>query len=171
MEKFINKIAKEIFVSRKGDFKDLIVVMPGKRAGLFFKKALSELSDKPLWSPELYSIESWLEEISGLAILDRTSLIFEMYISYVEVFPVKEQDSFEAFIRWAPTMLTDFNDIDAYIKNPSRLFSYLHDTKKVELWTPNGAKPSVVVSKYLRLWELLGELFTNLFCKSCLLLF
>ena len=161
MEKFINKIAKEIFVSRKGDFKDLIVVMPGKRAGLFFKKALSELSDKPLWSPELYSIESWLEEISGLAILDRTSLIFEMYISYVEVFPVKEQDSFEAFIRWAPTMLTDFNDIDAYIKNPSRLFSYLHDTKKVELWTPNGAKPSVVVSKYLRLWELLGELFTN----------
>tara|TARA_B110000444_G_scaffold253825_1_gene285336 strand:+ start:2354 stop:5179 length:2826 start_codon:yes stop_codon:yes gene_type:complete len=161
MEKFINKIAKEIFISRKGDLEGLIIVMPGKRAGTFFKKALSELSENPLWSPKLYSIESWVEEISGLTILDRTSLIFEMYLSYVEVFPAKEQDSFETFIRWAPTMLTDFNDVDAYIDKPSVLFNYLHDTKKIELWTPKKTKPSQIVTKYIRLWELLGELFTN----------
>jgi hypothetical protein len=121
--------------------------MPGKRAGTFLKKALSELSDKPIWAPKIYSIESWLEEISGLTILDRTSLMFEMYTSYVAVFPSNEQDSFEEFVKWAPTTLTDFNDIDAYVESPETLFNYLHDAKKIEHWSPKNAEPTITVKK------------------------
>lgn len=161
MEKFISRIAKQIFSSRNGELEGLTIVMPGKRAGTFLKKALSELSDKPIWAPKIYSVESWLEEISGLTILDRTSLMFEMYTSYVAVFPSNEQDSFEEFVKWAPTTLTDFNDIDAYVESPETLFNYLHDAKKIEHWSPKNAEPTITVKKYLRRWNLLGELFTN----------
>lgn len=161
MEKFINKVAKKIFSSRNGDLEGVIIVLPGKRAGTFLKKALSELTNKPLWSPKIYSIESWVEEISGFAILDRTSLVFEMYSSYISVFPSNKFDTFEEFIKWAPAMLSDFNEIEAYIKNPETLFSYLHDTKKIEHWSLDNTKPSDAVLKYLKLWSLLNNLFKH----------
>ena len=161
MEKFINKIAQTIYASKKEKLEDLCIVLPSKRAGTFFKQALADLSDVPLWMPKIYSIEDWLEELSGYAILDRTSLLFELYISYQEVFPKEEQDSFEAFLKWAPMLLTDFNDIDAYLEQPNKLFDYLHQAKKIEAWTPLSGETSDMVNNYLRFWELMGLLFVN----------
>ena len=161
MEKFINKIAKTIYTSKKEQLEDLCIVLPSKRAGTFFKQALADLSDVPLWMPKIYSIEDWLEELSAYAILDRTSLLFELYISYQKVFPKEEQDSFESFLKWAPMLLTDFNDIDAYLESPQKLFDYLHQAKKIEAWTPIGGETSDMVNNYLRFWELMGLLFVD----------
>ena len=57
MEKFINKIAQTIYASKKEKLEDLCIVLPSKRAGTFFKQALADLSDVPLWMPKIYSIE------------------------------------------------------------------------------------------------------------------
>ncbi len=161
MEKFINKIAQKIYETKQHQLEELIVVMPSKRAGTFFKQALAELSDTPLWMPKIYSIEEWLENLSGFTIIDKTQLLFEMYISYQNVFPKEEQDSFEAFLKWAPMLLTDFNDVDAYFEEPQKLFNYVHQAKKIEAWTPLEGEPSKVVKNYLRFWELMALLFTD----------
>jgi len=58
-------------------------------------------------------------------------------------------------------LLTDFNDIDAYLEQPNKLFDYLHQAKKIESWTPLNGETSDMVSNYLRFWELMGLLFTN----------
>ncbi|GIR12180.1 MAG: hypothetical protein CM15mP23_07550 [Cryomorphaceae bacterium] len=97
MDKFINKIAKQIYDTKQDQLEKLSIVLPSKRAGIFFKQALSDLSDIPIWMPKIYSIEEWLEELSGFTIIDKTQLLFEMYISYQNVFPKYEQDSFEVF--------------------------------------------------------------------------
>ena len=81
MKKFINKIAETIYASKRDTLEELCIVLPSKRAGTFFKQALADLSEVPLWMPEIYAIEEWLEEISGFTILDRTTLLFELYIS------------------------------------------------------------------------------------------
>ena len=81
-----------------------------------------------------------------------------MYISYQNVFPKDEQDSFEVFLKWAPTLLTDFNDIDSYFEHPQNLFNYIHQAKKIEAWAPLGGEPSEMVKNYLRFWELMGLL-------------
>lgn len=161
MEKFISKIARRLYQNKKDQLEQLIVVMPSKRAGTFFKKALAENSDSPLWMPKIYAIEEWLEELSGLSILGKTHLIFEMYISYQNVFPKEEQDSFEDFLRWGPTLLKDFNDIDAYSNKPEEVFNYIHQAKKIESWSPSGGGPSSLVQNYLRFWELMGLLFVD----------
>lgn len=161
MEKFINKIARNLYDSRLDQLEDLIIVLPSKRAGTFFKQALSDISDVPLWMPKIYSIEEWLEELSGYVIIDRTQLLFEMYISYQNVFSKEEQDSFEAFLKWAPMLLTDFNDIDSYLEQPQKLFDYLHQAKKIEVWKPFDGETSEMVGNYIRFWELMGLMFLD----------
>ena len=158
MDKFINKIAKKIYDRKRHQLEELNIVLPSKRAGIFFKACSSNLSDVPLWMPKIYSIEEWLEELSGYTIIDKTPLLFEMYISYQNVFPKDEQDSFEAFLKWAPMLLTDFNDIDSYFEQPQKLFNYIHQAKKIEAWTPLSGEPSEMVKNYLRFWELMGLL-------------
>lgn len=161
MEKFINKIARELYTSKAEQLENLIIVLPSKRAGTFFKQALAQCSDVPLWMPKVYSIEEWLEELSGCAILDRTQLLFELYVSYQHVYPKEEQESFEAFLKWAPTLLTDYNDIDAYLEHPAHLFDYLHQAKKIESWSPADGDASAMVKNYLRFWQLMGQLFED----------
>ena len=161
MDKFINKITKQIYDTKQYQLEELTVVLPSKRAGTFFKQAFSDLSDIPLWMPKIYSIEEWLEELSGFTIIDKTQLLFEMYISYQNVFPKDEQDSFEVFLKWSPMLLTDFNDIDTYFEQPQKLFNYIHQAKKIEAWTPLGGEPSKMVKNYLRFWELMDLLFTD----------
>ena len=161
MDKFINKIAKRIYDTKQHQLEELTIIFPSKRAGTFFKQALSELSDIPLWMPKIYSIEEWLEELSGFTIINKTQLLFEMYISYQNVFPKDEQDSFEVFLKWAPTLLTDFNDIDSYFEQPQELFNYIHQVKKIETWTPSDGEPSEIVKNYINFWELIGLLFAD----------
>ena len=57
MDKFINKIAQKIYDTKQHQLEELNIVLPSKRAGTFFKQALSNLSDTPLWMPKIYSIE------------------------------------------------------------------------------------------------------------------
>ena len=64
--------------------------------------------------PKIYSIVEWLEVLSGFTIIDRTQLL-ELFISYQEVFPKKDQDSFDVFVKWAPALLADFNEIASYL--------------------------------------------------------
>ena len=161
MDKFINKIAKKIYHTKRHMLDELIFVLPSKRTGIFFKQALSNLSDVPLWVPKIYSIEEWLEELSGFTIIDKTPLLFEMYLSYQSVFPKDEQDSFDVFLKWAPMLLKDFNDIDSYLDQPQKLFNYIHQAKKIETWTPLGSEPSDMVKKYLRFWELMALFFAD----------
>ena len=134
MDKFINKVTKQIYDTKQHQLEELTVVLPSKRAGTFFKQALSELSDIPLWAPKIYSIEEWLEELSGFTIIDKTPLLFEMYISYQNVF-LKMSKTRLKFLKWAPMLLTDFNDIDSYFEQPQKLFNYIHQAKKIEAWT------------------------------------
>ena len=72
MDKFINKIAKQIYDTKQYQLEELTVVLPSKRARTFFKQALSDLSDVPLWAPKIYSIEEWLEELSGFTIINKS---------------------------------------------------------------------------------------------------
>ena len=58
MDKFINKIAKKIYDRKQHQLEELNIVLPSKRAGIFFKHALSNLSDVPLWIPKIYSLKS-----------------------------------------------------------------------------------------------------------------
>ena len=56
MKPFLKELAEKI-IARHTKPEELTIVFPNRRAALFFRKYLAELLAKPIWSPNLISIE------------------------------------------------------------------------------------------------------------------
>lgn len=163
MQTYLEKCASYVFNKYPEKLGDICVVFPNRRAGLFFKKYLSVHLDKPAWAPSTYSIEDFIAEITKLQIIDNVDLIFELYDIHKQIEKENSQQ-FEEFIKWAPVMLADFNDIDEYLVKAESLYKELNETKAISVWNL-GRKPLTEFEKnYIRFfnnmlsyYELLNE--------------
>jgi hypothetical protein len=59
------------------------VVLPNKRAKIFLIEALK--SDGNILSPEIISIEDFIQDIAGIRTVDPIELLFEFYDVYLSV--------------------------------------------------------------------------------------
>jgi len=112
MDTFLKHIATDLFTRYGEKISDLCIVFPNRRASLYFKKYLSELTNKPIWAPATTTINELMQEISELNIADNIKLLFELYTIYKQV--KKSEESFDDFYFWGEMMLNDFDDIDKY---------------------------------------------------------
>ena len=123
MQSFLNQIIEELW-KKNASFDNLVFILPGKRAGTFLKNGISEIVGRTIFAPEIYSIESFIEVISGLSYATSTQQLFELYSSYLQT-GTDEKESFYSFSKWGQILLQDFNEIDRYLVPPDKLFSYL----------------------------------------------
>ena len=70
MDSFLYRVAASYYKNHKENLKDFTFVFPNRRAGLFFQKYLSNITDKPLFSPEIITIESCFLQASKLQLAD-----------------------------------------------------------------------------------------------------
>jgi hypothetical protein len=112
---------------------NISVVLPSKRAVVFLKNYLSKRIESPVFLPKFYSIEEFVEEISGLKVLDNLSLQFYLYQAYSKN-PVKDKESFDDFLNWSNVLLHDFNEVDRNLVNPKDIFSNLKEVKELDSW-------------------------------------
>ena len=82
MRTFLDEIAGELLGTGETDLSATCIVLPNRRAGVFFRDALSEMADRTIWAPTVRSIEDFLFELSGLVKVDRISLLFNFYEVY-----------------------------------------------------------------------------------------
>lgn len=133
MQSFLELAAKTIFEGHtKNDLQNLQVILPSRRAVFFFKKALSDLSEAPFFSPKIESIDDFILRVSGLTTLDNVDLYFEIF----EILSgVDSGQSFEKFMSWVPTLLKDFENIDfSLVENPHLLFKYMSEADALSRW-------------------------------------
>mgnify|MGYP003326369956 FL=1 len=78
MKSFLDEVAKEIINSGRS-FKELKIIVPSKRATIFLKNSLSNQINRPAFAPEIISIETFVEEISGLKKSLPVDLIYMFY--------------------------------------------------------------------------------------------
>ena len=133
MRSFIDEVVHDIAQKHYG-FDSLIVVLPSKRAGTFLRTALAKNTGKTFFSPEIFSIESFVEKISGLLFANNTQQLFTLYECYLEQ-PYERKDDFFAFSKWAQTLLQDFNEIDRYLVDANELFSNLAAIQEINHWS------------------------------------
>jgi len=133
MKPFLEKIADRLVLKFPNRMEDVAVVLPSKRAVVFFKYYLSKNISKPIFLPKFYSIEEFIEDISGLNVIDNVSLQFELYQSYLGG-SNKNKDSFNEFLNWGSVLLHDFNDIDTNMVDAKSLFKNLTNVKELENW-------------------------------------
>ena len=63
METFLKELAHEI-ASRFDEPRDLCVVLPTKRAVVFFKQELAKAYNTTFWAPEFHSLGEFVEKLS-----------------------------------------------------------------------------------------------------------
>lgn len=174
MEYFLQRIAKEILAGNKNRMNDQCLVFPNRRAGLFFAKYLADEISEPVWMPSVMTINDIFHSLSILKPAENELLLLELFKVYRRL--TAREQSFDDFYYWGDMLLNDFDDIDKYLVDASKLFRNVKDLRSIDeqfgalepeqveiikqFWINfNPEKPSDEKSKFLTVWSILAELY------------
>ncbi|MFE3848186.1 PD-(D/E)XK nuclease family protein [Flavobacterium sp. LB3P45] len=160
---FLDKIAAVLIENYADKLSDVIVVLPNKRAKIFLIEALKNKVSINILSPEIISVEDFIQDISGIRSIDPIELLFEFYEVYLSITEKSNQQSFELFANWAKTLLQDFNEIDRYLLDPSYVLSYLKDIEDIKKWGIEVENKTALLEKYIDFWKLLPNYYQSLY--------
>lgn len=128
MQGFIEQVARRLYEQYGDDISSLYVVLPSRRARLFFADTLSKITNKPIWQPHYTSIDELMTEISGLKQGEPIKLITKLY----KIYSKYHKENFDSFYYWGEMLLSDFDAIDKYIIDAQVIFSNIADIKELE---------------------------------------
>lgn len=169
---------------------DSVFVLPNRRSLKFFQKYLgleySAVHGKPLFSPQLVTINEWLGGLSGMAAADVVEQLYILYKEYIAIRyrgeslqDASKKESFDEFVHWGDLLLKDFNDVDKYMVDARQLFTNIKDLKELEsdfsflsprqleavkcFWTNylKGGKLSEKKEFFGSVWGIMFQLYTN----------
>ena len=130
MKSFLYNVAQDLLNKYGEDLHNVTVVFPNKRASLFLNRALAEISEKPIWSPQYTTISELFQKMSTLQVADRIKLICELHKTYCEV--TGRAETLEQFYGWGEIMLADFDDIDKHNGDAKKIFTLLGDIHEMD---------------------------------------
>ncbi len=130
MNSFLLRVAQKYYLEFKDEISDFVFVFPNQRAGMFFQNELSKILAKPLFSPEIITVDACFKRFTNLKTADRTDMIFRLYKQFVLL--TKQEETFDNFVFWGDMILNDFNEIDKYLADANQIFSNISDIKEIE---------------------------------------
>ena len=128
MKTFIEEVALRLYEKYGDELSSLTLLLPSKRARLFFADALSRVAERPIWEPDYTSIDDLMCHLSGLRKVDKLRLVAELY----KVYSKYHQEEFDEFYHWGELLVADFDMVDKYMVDASQLFSNIRDIKEIE---------------------------------------
>ena len=158
MQTFLNNVVQDI-LAKTHNLSNYTFILPSKRAGVFLKDELKLSLTQTTILPKIISIEEFVAELSTINAIDTTTLLFEFYHIYKKYTPLKEIDSFDQFSTWATVLLQDFNEIDRHLIDPSYIFGYLKDIKRLEELL-KGEQRTTLIKKRFLFFEKLEQYYT-----------
>ena len=177
MTPFLQQIASLFYQQYGAEVSRLAFVFPNRRTGLFFQKYLSEVADKPLFSPTILTINDLFVQLSGKQTVDRINMLFMLYDIYVR--HSGSTETFDEFLYWGEMLLNDFDDVDKYMADARMLFTNVTDLREIEndfsfldaeqiaairtFWSsfyPKGDSPNQ--EEFLAVWKILYTLYNDL---------
>lgn len=114
-----------------------------------------------MWTPEIITIEEFTQRVSGITIADRTELLIRLY-EIVCADERHEAEPFESFMKWAPVLISDYSDADAWLVDTDQLFTNLAEIKYIEDWSLGSPELTPFQKKYLAFWDRLADWYHKL---------
>ncbi|WP_040279497.1 PD-(D/E)XK nuclease family protein [Psychroserpens damuponensis] len=160
MRTFIDDVITDL-LDKGDDISQLTFVLPSKRAGTFLKQAISSHVKKTIFSPQIVSIEEFVETLSNFQYATNAELLFEFYEVYLTHTPKEHIEPFDKFSKWAQILLQDFNELDRYLIEKNKIFDYLAAIKEIENhhWSLDE-EPTQYIKNYLQFWNRLKTYYT-----------
>lgn len=131
MSTFLQAVAEHYYRRYGSEISRLHFVFPSRRAMLFFRHYLSQIAIDPIFAPECSTINDFFASLvpQGYKLADHTTLQFELYEAYREVYP--DAESFDAFLYWGGIILKDFDQIDRHLISARALYANVYDYKEL----------------------------------------
>lgn len=161
MQTFLHQAAEYIYSKHAENISQICVILPTRRASVYFKNALAQVATEGIWSPEVSSMEDFVTRLARVEVLEPIHLQLDLFDIMQELDPNIE---FDQYVTWASTLLEDFSRMDQEVVNTGKLFEYLSEAKALERWDPKraGFDISPMLKKYFKLWDNLQEAYTRL---------
>lgn len=176
METFLKQVAHDLYTKLEGDFSNVAVVFPNKRASLFFNEYLAQEAGRPIWSPAYISISELFRQLSDLSIVDPIKLVCDLYKVFCKA--TGSTETLDDFYFWGEMLIADFDDADKNMADTDTLFKNLKDlnaiTDNYDFLDP-GQKEALsqffhhfsidqvteLKQRFISLWNVLGEIYTG----------
>ncbi|MEG1607188.1 MAG: PD-(D/E)XK nuclease family protein [Mucinivorans sp.] len=172
MTTFLEQVAQELYAEYGDQISNLKMVFPSRRAGLFFGRALSGLIHRPMWQPTYHTINELMHSRSELHTVDQLRLLTELYLIYNDY----HKDSFDKFYNFGQLLVADFDTIDKYMIEASKLYANLSELQDIDAQfaTDNQDRELIVQfwrtfnqrrteytfqQTFLKLWQQLGPIY------------
>lgn len=157
--KFLQQLARYI-KSKNYDLRSLTIILPSERATKYLAEALLAEFGKPIFSPEITTIDRWVKKHSQ-PIIDNTRLLIRLFEMYRET-DEGRFETFEEFTAWGSMLLSDFDDIDRYMLDYTQVFKNLKAIKELESWKIEEEKFSASQKKFMEFWERIPNYYDKL---------
>ena len=154
---FLGELASNILQKEAVSPKDVLIILPNKRAKRVLQKNIAQRITTPQFSPQILSINEFFESLSLLKAISKEELLLHLYSIFITFDSFKEE-SFHTFLTWAPTFLSDINEIDLQLADASQIFSNLSEIKELETTFLKG-ELSDFQNRYLHFYIQLSELY------------
>ena len=149
MKPFLYRIAEAFHTEHGQNISNFTFVFPNRRAGLFFQKYLTRLIDKPLFSPDILTVNDVFYSASELQAADRTDLLFRLYRIFGQI--SRREETFDTFVGWGEMLLNDFDDVDKYLVDAKQIFTNVTELKEIDrLFNPFSEKQVKALQQF---WE------------------
>ncbi len=159
MKPFLVTIAEQIVEKHPSNLRNVIIVVPGKRAGLFLRKHLAKILGKSFFAPKILTLPDFISLLSNKSTTSRLELIILLYEVYKNLM-AENAEPFDVFSKWATTALSDFNDVEQSMVSAQTLYRDLRDIKEIENWSFNSTSLSESQESYLEFWNKLGTIYS-----------
>jgi len=176
MSTFLENVAKYLYKHHKDDLGDCVVVFPGRRAAVFFRKFLAAMADSTFWSPKLLTVGDFYRKLSDIVVIDDLKLLFELFTIYKK--ETGSDETFDQFYFWGSMLLGDFDDVDKYLVNAGQLFKNIESLKDIEerftslqseeleiikqFWINfNPTKTSFHKDGFIKIWKVLFKVYSD----------
>tara|TARA_B100001173_G_scaffold131223_1_gene113822 strand:+ start:1481 stop:4171 length:2691 start_codon:yes stop_codon:yes gene_type:complete len=150
MKIFFENVVDEII--KKINLETTYFIIPNRRSKVYLKKEILKKTSSVSISPQIYSIDDFIERIADIKEVTRTNQLFYLYESYMKISNKKDFESYILFRNWANTLLNDINDIDMAMAESTEVFNDLYEIQKLQSITDEKIQTS------LNFWQIIPKI-------------
>lgn len=182
MNSFTGAIATYLLQKHEKQVRDVTLVFPGRRAGLFLLREMAARSSSAVFAPRIITLDSLASEITGIQQGETLPMLYDLYRSYTSVTGLSR--SFDDFIFQGNTLLSDFNECDNELIDVHKLYANITDLREIDdLYSDSviyakdfilsfwqmfiGNRKLEIAAGFGRLWEHLPSVYNQFTAALC----
>lgn len=173
MKTFLSLVASDVLDYYGPELSDVLFILPNKRSSARFKEEIALQINVPLWTPEVFAMNDWIIDASDYSLAGEFESMMVLFQAVSKHWGIA--GSVREFLSWGDMLKRDFDEVDKYLVDASRLYVQLSDEKEIEsrfsilgkeeiqqlsrFWKGINNKPSDLQIDWLSLWNKLFVIF------------